>query len=483
MLGLGLGLLGDLLLRGTPWGINVVVWGAAVGAAAAVAGHRNARASASRLVVLVLGVLCLTTFAWRDAEFLQVWGLVALLAGLSLVTADALGVSLPSMRIREAIAAALESGLRAASQAGVLLARDIPWDRWTGSARWQRAPAVAIGVALAIPVVLVFGGLLRSAEPQFAALTDRLLGWDVPTVASHIALTGSIAWITAGYLHALASGPQWLLRPPEFPGLPRLGLIPLAVPLGALMLMLLVFAAIQTEYLFGGAATVLKTTGLTVAEYARRGFFELIILATLVLGLLLAAHAALDRTSKGAVRGFRILAAPLIVLVGVVMASALVRMRLYVRSFGLTEDRIYAAAFLLWVGVVLAWFAVTVLRERASRFAYGAVVTGFATLLTLGALDPHALIVRINVARAASGHELDAEYLNGLSADAVPALLAAWPALDASARCELWRGVLHRWIEASPADWRSWNLSRQRARRAAASADAPACEVVEPEGG
>ncbi len=39
---LTLGLLGDWLLRGTPWGLNVVLWGGALAAAAA--GHSRLRA-------------------------------------------------------------------------------------------------------------------------------------------------------------------------------------------------------------------------------------------------------------------------------------------------------------------------------------------------------------------------------------------------------------------------------------------------------
>jgi hypothetical protein len=472
LLALLIGVLGDALLRGTPWGVNVVIWGIAVGAALMFVVRR---APPSLLVVLLLGEACLAMFIWRDTGFLQFWAFMALLAALSLVTAHAAGVSLAYIRIRDGLIAAIESAVRAASQAGVLLSRDIPWERWTRDGRWQRAPATATGVLLAIPVILVFGGLLRSAEPQFAALTDRVFGWDFPTVVSHVALTGSLAWISAGYLHGLASRRPWMIEPPQMTGAPQLRLPHIGIPLGVLALMLLVFAGIQAEYLFGGAETVLRTTGLTVAEYARRGFFELVTVATLVLALLLATYAAIDRSSVTTVRGYRLLSALLIALVGVVMASALVRMRLYVQNFGLSEDRIYVTAFMMWVGAVLAWFAVTVLRERASRFAYGAVTAGFATILALGALNPHALIVRTNLARAAAGHELDAEYLSRLSADAVPTIVSAWPTLDASTRCELRRGTLRPWADRLRSDWRSWNLSRWRARRAVATLETPQC--------
>lgn len=472
LLALALGALGDVLLRGVPWGVNVVLWSLALTAAALAA---LGRPRMPPTAALLLGLACLTAFLWRDAEFLQVWGVLALLAGLSLATAHAAGVPLAAMRVRDGVAAALESALRAAFHAAAPLTREIRWEALTRDGRWAGARAAAVGTALAIPVALVFGGLLRAAEPRFAALTDPLFGWDVPAVISHAGLTAFLGWIAAGYLHGLASRRPWMAPPPEAPGAPPLRLPHVAIPLGLLAAMLGLFAAIQAGYLFGGWAAVERTTGLTVAEYARRGFFELVAVATLVLATLLAVHAALDRASPATVRGYRAIALALIALVGVVLASALVRMRLYVTSFGLTEDRIYGTAFMLWVGVVLAWFAATMLRDRARRFAYGAVVAGFATLLALAALDPHGLIVRVNVARAAAGRELDVAYLNRLSADAVPAIAAAWPALDAEARCLLWRGRLRAGAGAPDGDWRTWNLARHRARQAASALPRPSC--------
>ena len=52
----------------------------------------------------------------------------------------------------------------------------------------------------------------------------------------------------------------------------------------------LAFVVIQVRYLFGGAGRVAATAGLTYAEYARRGFFELVTVNTPLAPLLLTAH-------------------------------------------------------------------------------------------------------------------------------------------------------------------------------------------------
>src|SRR5206468_3878865 len=119
---------------------------------------------------------------------------------------------------------------------------------------------------------------------------------------------------------------------------------------------------------------------------------------------------------------FRALSALLVVLLFVVMASALERMRLYQRAYGLTELRLYSTAFMLWLAAVCCWFVVTVFRGRRSGFAIGAVVTALATVVALNVANPDALIARIDIDRARAERPLDVGYVLGLSADAVPPL-------------------------------------------------------------
>ncbi len=463
--------LADTLLRSTPWGINAVIVGFAACAAAL---YALRGAPFAVVVVVVLGAGCLSMLAWRDAEALQAWGVMAFLAAMILLTASSAGAALTALRIRDGLAATLESGLRAIGGAGILFGRDLNWLQGGKAGARHDMRGIVTGLALAIPVILVFGALLREAEPRFAARTDWLLAWNLSELVSHMIVTAVLTWLAAGYLRGLAVGGAWIVPPPADAMLPRLRTVQLAIPLGTLALMLLLFAGIQVEYLFGGAETLLRTDGLTVAEYARRGFFELVTVTALVLGLLLLVHATIEQRDRRTARIALLLSLLLITLVAVVMVSAIVRMQLYVQHFGLTEDRLYAMAFMVWVGISLAWFGATVLRGFATRFAYGAVVAGFATLLTIGLLNPHALIVRTNVAHAAQGNPLDTQYLSRLSADAVPAIVEAWPDLDSQQRCDLWHGMLAHHAAAAPADWRSWNMARRRAG-SAATIRAPDC--------
>jgi hypothetical protein len=142
-------------------------------------------------------------------------------------------------------------------------------------------------------------------------------------------------------------------------------------------------------------------------------------------------------------------------------------MYLYQQEFGLTELRLYTTVFMVWISTVLLWFVLTVLRARRERFAFGALLAGFATIFTINAMNPDALIASTNIDRMEEGKRFDAYYLTTLSADAVPVLVQSLPKIaDTRLRKKyaVEQAVVDRWDSQQP-DWRTWNLSRSRARQ------------------
>lgn len=470
-----LGVLGDALLRATPWGVNLPLWMGVAAAAgwALVPSRPNGRTPITGwpLLPVMFFALC---FAWRDSSFLQFWNGVAILSAISLPALQMHGVRLRLARITDYAMGLAASGVNAAVGALMLTLDDVHWRAMSRHGR--QAGAAAVGVALAVPVLLVFGGLLMSADPGFERIVQSLVDWAFSTIASHVLLAGFIAWTSAGYLRTLATAKDPVLKfgsttLAKAPQKPALGILELGIPLGALSLTFLVFVGLQARYLFGGEAVILETAGLTYAEYARGGFFELVTVATLLLPVLLGTEWLLDQSNQRNVTRFRTLSATLLVLIGLIMLSAVQRMRLYIDAYGLTQDRFYAMAFMIWIGVVLALFGATVLRGMRYRFAFGAVTTGFATLAVLNIMNPDAVIARTNLARAEAGAELDLEYAARLHADAIPELITRGPALLREDQCDVFWRAIDRWTPREAADWRSWNLGRSRARRAVRRAD------------
>ncbi len=460
------GLLGDALLRAMPWGLNVTLCTTALVAAgwALVRRHRlspGPDAPWLALTVLLLGA----AFVRRDAAVLAQFDVVALLIALSLGAASLHGERIAALQPVDYLRVGATAAGGSIAGGFALIGSDVRWSELPRGGRLPHLRAVALGLVIAAPLLVLFGALFAAADTVFNAVLQNLIAFDLDTVVSHTVQFGFWGAVAAGYLRwgLVARPAAWRGPWPDTPG--TLGIVPIATALALLDLLFLLFVVVQLRYFFGGAALVEETTGLTYAEYARRGFFELVTASGLVLPVLLGA----DHLARGAnpahVALFRRLAGLLLVLLVVIMASALERMRLYVAAYGLSETRLYATAFMIYLLGVFAWFAWTVLRasERRQRFAFGALVQGFAVLAGLHVLNPDAFIVRTNLARPAAERPFDAKYALSLSADAVPPLLASLDRLGAADRCAVARGVLARWSGAG--DWRSWNWSRSRARR------------------
>ena len=226
---------------------------------------------------------------------------------------------------------------------------------------------------------------------------------------------------------------------------------------------------VQIPYLFGGMDLVQNTPDFKLAEYARRGFGELVTVAALVLPILLFSHWLLRKDNPKNEKIYRVLAGIQIVLLFVIMISATQRLLLYTGNlgYGLTAQRLYPMAFMIWLAVIFVLFALTVLRGAREQFAWGALWSGLFVLGTLHVFNPDDFIVRTNANLMRQGRSFDTVYVSQLSDYAVPALLETTPTLNFEQQCVVKNKLSRRFAAAQTEnDFRTWNWSRFVAREA-----------------
>ncbi len=357
-----------------------------------------------------------------------------------------------------------------------------------GEKRSGRVWAVVRGIVLALPVVAVFASLLSSADPIFeerlSALIDLFNIQNLPEYIFRLVMILAAAYALAGtYLHAAQKSDEPLSGKPLVP--PFLGFTEASIVLGSVMALFAAFVLVQFQYFFGGRANI-TLEGFTYAEYARRGFGELAAVAFFSLLLLMGLGAITRRESEGQRRAFSALGVTLVALVIVMLVSAFQRLLLYEYAYGFSRLRTYTHVFIIWLGVLLAAIAVleALRREHAIVPAILLAVLGF--VLSLGALNVDAFIVRQNIQREVSGKTssiedraaLDAPYFLSLSDDAVPALTDAFmnPSLPLEVREQL-GAVLTcksrvREFSAAELPWQAFHLSRYLAERRLQEAEA-----------
>ena len=457
------GVAGDLLLRVTPWGFNLVVWIVFLGVMflLLVRKEQQPMSRAQRMCLffaLTFGVLQ----GWRDSSGLKFLNTFALFGSLGLAFWLA-GSG------RQFVAGLIHTCVRMLSGALLPLVGSFALiNSWLANnaettdekaINWKRFLRMGIGLVITLPVLAVFGSLFASADAVFKQIILTLTDFNVERVTSHALYTVLFAWLAGGIFFWL--WPQEKQQDFSEPASPQLlGNIEIGTMLTALNMLFLLFIGVQLSYLFGGDGWVQRTAHLSYAEYFRSGFFELLAVAALLIPLLLLCDWLWNREESP--RRFHQLALALLVQLCIVMLSAWQRLTIYLQAYGLTEQRLYAAAVLCWLGFAAVWFAFTVLQGNRLRFAPGMAVAGFALILGLNVLNPDRLIASHQLDRMAAGRNWDFRYIVQLSADASPVLLEALDKFPESERRYVISRVVYHWSKNTE-DWRTCNWSRWQA--------------------
>jgi hypothetical protein len=236
------------------------------------------------------------------------------------------------------------------------------------------------------------------------------------------------------------------------------------VTLTAVSVVLVGYVASLVVAAFAGRAYVERRAGLTYANYARSGFFQLVAVVMIIVATLLYFRPAITNDAR------RLRLLPVLTAAGTIAmaAVAVVRLQTYRSIFGLTMLRFGTTVFASWLGVVVFLVAVALTQPRFYRHLGVAMVLSAYVAVAYGNwANPEAMIARENIARidwatgttrSSTGAEFDVNYLAGLSDDAVPALvvrLETLPLVQAAALTDRLCDVPQR----LDGGW-SWNRSR-----------------------
>ena len=456
--------------------------GAGAGWAAAVAGwyavlyasHGPAlwRTGESRFLLVTNLALALFSLVLGSSDCFRMWDTLALLLVLLPVHTAGLsgGRRLPWWRpaMLWERACLLLSGFF--SRLGAFPAALSPG--WSGAGR-RLGPAV-LGCAGAAALLAILVPSLASADALFGLATADLRALLDLHLTEAAAKTVASAVMTPFFFSLVYSlrHPRPLPQPAEKPRRGADGLI-FALMLAAAAAVYLLFLAVQTAGIFGGA-DYLAAKGLSYAEWARSGFFQMVRVTGINLALLLSA-VHWSRREGAAWRAVRLLSAVLTVESLLLLLSAAVRMTLYVEAYGLSFKRLLT----YWGMGMMALFllaAARKVRRPDFRFCRAAFPLALAGWLVLHCVPLDYLTAKDQVDRCLSGESatIDAAYLlYDLSYDALSQL----ERLDGDLIVEVPAGrftlghlldLERQEARADCGDWRTWSLSAWLASRGGA---------------
>ena len=172
----------------------------------------------------------------------------------------------------------------------------------------------------------------------------------------------------------------------------------------------MVFVAVQFKYFFSGTLE----GGLTYAEYARKGFFELLFVTIINLSL-----TTIIITFSKSVQGFvkqsiRIALSLLVLSSGVLLVSAMMRMVMYEDAYGFTFTRVLAHSFMIFLMIIFAYMLVKIWLEKLSLFHFY-FIASLIYYVGINVVNIDKIVVDQNIIRYEETGKIDIHYLNNLS--------------------------------------------------------------------
>ena len=328
---------------------------------------------------------------------------------------------------------------------------------------------IFIGLIISAPVLVVVIALLAEADTVFQNLIANALKplefiGSIP-LAEHMGVIGIITVLLFGYLALVLKAKVERISESAEKDSGAWDATIVATVLVMVNAVYILFCAIQFTYLFGGEEVIRSIPDYTYAEYARRGFSELIVVTVINLSILLI---GLRFTKNGGKLDRLVLALRcLLVLCTVIMLySAHLRLKLYEDAYGYTYARIFAHTF---IGFLFTLFMLTLYKlwRRELPLLKAFAVAALLAYTTLNYVNIDAIIAQRNIDRYFRTGKIDLDYLQELSYDAIPELtrLSVVDNGDMAAKAE---AVLLRDKQAelnSESPWQSYNFSKAKAKR------------------
>lgn len=322
----------------------------------------------------------------------------------------------------------------------------------------KKGGAVALGLLIAIPLLAVMIPLLMFADAAFEGMLDLLPDFKWEQTLTTLIFGVPLAWALYSRTVAL----NYIPAPEEKRGSGK-GLSPLTVNtvLIAVSLLYAAYLFSQLAYFVGGFAGILPE-GYTMAQYARRGFFEMAWLCAINLTVI-SLCVGLVNGRERAPRSTRIICLFLGLVTLFLVSAASAKMFLYIGSYGLTRLRVLTEVFMLWLALTTVFVCIWLFRPKMPYMKL-IMVAGLIACVGLMYVDVDAQVARYNVRAYQDGRleTVDVDHLSGLSDGAVPYLYEIAYDSDPEIAREV-QTALACWDPGNTDDLRSWNFAAQRA--------------------
>lgn len=322
---------------------------------------------------------------------------------------------------------------------------------------WKK---VGVGIAISLPILFVVLNLLISADSQFEQLLGGIPQWFQVINAERIIRLIIILIYTFAFFGFMQILFQKHLNVKTQTNLQLFqidGIVSITV-LVIINAVYLLFTLVQFKYFFSGTLQA----DFTFAEYARKGFFELLFVTLINLSITVIVLTFVNRATSFMRRATQIMLTILVLASSVMLSSAFLRLSMYEDAYGFTFTRVLVHSFMIFLVVIFTYTLVKIWVEKLSLFHFY-FITSLLYYTTITIVDLDKIVVKENMNRYETSGKIDVHYLNDLSYRGVLGLIELYEK-DKNIP-ELKTILLERKKEAiaESLPWQSYNLKREQA--------------------
>ena len=322
----------------------------------------------------------------------------------------------------------------------------------------KKGGAVLLGLGFAIPALLLIVPLLMGADAAFEGLLDMLPKFSVKEFLATLILGGLLFFIlyTRGAALRFYEGQPLPNRVRK--GLPALTMNTLLV---SVVFVYCVYLVSQLAYFMGGFAGLLPED-YTLAQYARRGFFEMAALCGVNLGIMVF---SLSLCREGAPKSTRLLCLFIGVVTVFLVSTASAKMLLYIGSYGLTRLRVLTQVIMVFLALVTVLVSIWLFVPRLP-YMKAVVLIALAMGAAVSWVDVDTFVARYNTNAYLEGRmdEIDMAHMGSLGEGALPYIDRLSREAEDSMVRQMAEDLMTHHDYDAPEDWRSWNYVNHKAQ-------------------
>jgi hypothetical protein len=323
---------------------------------------------------------------------------------------------------------------------------------------WKK---VSIGVLISVPVLIIVLRLLMSADTEFERLVGGIPQWfqvvDAESITRMIVIL-FCTFVFFGILQILFKKHIKVIEQKPTIQLAQMDAVIAITVLVLINAVYVLFTIVQFKYFFSGTLQ----GDLTFAEYARKGFFELLFVTLINLSITIFVLTFVNRLEKGTNRFTQILLTILVLSSAVMLSSAFLRLGLYEDAYGFTFTRVLVHSFMIFLAIIFMYTLVKIWVEKLSLFHFY-FISSLIYYTGISVINLDTIVVKENMVRYETSGKMDVHYLNSMSYTGVLGLIDLY---EKDKDVPDLKAVLQeRKTEALTAihPWQSYNLKREQA--------------------